>query len=674
MRLNGAVCFLALLGTAASTSVARPLLAARPLLVAAAPEPNSTELEKSRLSLPEVSLTLAPTDEPQEGESNSERFHRHRRRFQGVLEAALPPTLAEDHLEGNEALNTVHGVAKHVVMPGMALLLFVLLATSWLNITPYVTAIPASAWTVFFSAIFGSFVRGLLDAGVITGTKYVWASATFLNLFLLPIIIFESGWTLNHLNFLSQLEYICIFAVVGTLVSFFFVGLAGYYLGQQGIIVITGLREHLVFAALISAVDPVATLSTFSKLGLDHTQPLLHTMIFGESVINDAVAIVLFHTINSSWEQMTVATCTYDIAVLLFGSAGFGVLFSGMLIWFLRVASLPGNTVSETLYVVASAWLTFAAAEGSGLSGIIANLCAGSMFRIYGAKHLARKGKEMTTEFLEVSAHLMDTMVFILCGASTAMVQSLRGVKFAVIAFFLCLVGRALSTSSCAAISNGIKWFNKEPSSQQITVGHQCMMWHAGLRGGIALVLALEIDASWCHHKATIINGTFIIICGTLLLLGSTTEPMLRAWGFQEPEENAGEERAGGPAEEHGLPEEGEGGHGTPQQKKPSLMEEIRSGHGQRLKQAVMTHVHGCLTRVLVGDVQQVQEQHEKKRMFLQSLRVSKLLVPAHRLQSQLHTYLRPGRSSSSAASPDASASLGRASSEPVARHGGEAT
>jgi len=54
------------------------------------------------------------------------------------------------------------------------------------------------------------------------------------------------------------------------------------------------------------------------------------------------------------------------------------------------------------------------------------------------------------------------------------------------------------------------------------------MMWHGGLRGGIALVLALEIDAKWCNYKATIVNGTFITICVLLLVCGGSTEILLK--------------------------------------------------------------------------------------------------------------------------------------------------
>ena len=45
-----------------------------------------------------------------------------------------------------------------------------------------------------------------------------------------------------------------------------------------------------VFGSLISAVDPVATLAIFHALNVD---PLLNMLVFGESILNDAVAIVL---------------------------------------------------------------------------------------------------------------------------------------------------------------------------------------------------------------------------------------------------------------------------------------------------------------------------------------------------------------------------------------------
>ena len=55
--------------------------------------------------------------------------------------------------------------------------------------------------------------------------------------------------------------------------------------------------EALLFGALISAVDPVATLSIMGSAELN-CDPLLYSLVFGESVLNDAVAVVLFRTFS----------------------------------------------------------------------------------------------------------------------------------------------------------------------------------------------------------------------------------------------------------------------------------------------------------------------------------------------------------------------------------------
>jgi len=524
----------------------------------------------------------------------------------GELEAEIPPIVGEEELEGHNALDSVHGVAMHVVVPGCAVLMFSIIAAAWLGYVKHLALIPDSAWTVAFSVVFGLFIRQLIDGGIITSDKMIWASATFLNLFLLPIIIFQSGWVLNHLNFLSQVEYVGIFAVLGTVMSFLFVGSVGYYVGSLGWIAVTAAREHFVFAALIVATDPVATLATFSKLGLDETQPLLHTMIFGESVINDAVAIVLFHTINSSWDRVTWGGVIYDILTLLFGSAAFGILCAAVLVFILRKAALPGDTVPEVIYVVVSAWLIFASAESVHLSGIIANLCAGSMFRVYGGQHLEHKGQEMTTEFLEVAAHMCDTMVFIICGAATALIRSFRGIQFAICGLILCLVARALSTCICANMANFFKRLNNEPESHFLTLKYQTMMWHAGLRGGIALVLALEIDADWCSHKATIINGTFVIIACTLLFLGSTCEPVLKGLGFIDAEAADGSPSS---VTSHSR-------------SSTKLVEDIEEHNVQKIKRGLMQKWDACFSTVLVGEAAQNRAHRKDRRLFTEELKI----------------------------------------------------
>lgn len=50
-----------------------------------------------------------------------------------------------------------------------------------------------------------------------------------------------------------------------------------------------------MFGSLVSATDPVSTLAVFSSLG---AHPMVHSVVLGESIMNDAVAIVLFRTLE----------------------------------------------------------------------------------------------------------------------------------------------------------------------------------------------------------------------------------------------------------------------------------------------------------------------------------------------------------------------------------------
>ena len=116
---------------------------------------------------------------------------------------------------------------------------------------------------------------------------------------LLPPIIFEAGYTLNKKGFFSNFSTIALYAVVGTLISTGVVGGLSYAAAKAGWVSIdsTSPVEALLFGALISAVDPVATLSIMGNKDIA-ADPTLYSLIFGESVLNDAVAIVLFKTIQ----------------------------------------------------------------------------------------------------------------------------------------------------------------------------------------------------------------------------------------------------------------------------------------------------------------------------------------------------------------------------------------
>lgn len=117
---------------------------------------------------------------------------------------------------------------------------------------------------------------------------------------LLPPIILDAGYFLPIRPFVENLGTILIFAVVGTLWNAFFVGGLLYGVCQIGtesasILSRIGLLQCLLFGSIISAVDPVAVLAVFEEI---HINELLHILVFGESLLNDAVTVVSDQTEN----------------------------------------------------------------------------------------------------------------------------------------------------------------------------------------------------------------------------------------------------------------------------------------------------------------------------------------------------------------------------------------
>jgi sodium/hydrogen exchanger 8 len=456
------------------------------------------------------------------------------------MDSETPLTVPDESIKGNNALFSVHSLAIAIVLPASGIYLLSLLLASFLGSSDYTSFIPDSVNIIGAAILLGLLVRKMIAYGLIDFHDFTLVNSTVLNLFLLPIIIFNSGWSLNKGNFMSQFEHIHIFAIFGTVISTFVIGGLSYLLGSYGWHHVSDFRSNLIFGALISAVDPVATLATYSKLGLPEKQPLLNTLVFGESVINDAVAIVIFDVVNEGWDDLSVGNAIGQVSKLLFGSLILGVGVAAIMLWLMKKARLKGDALHEILFLHMTAYCIFALAESVYLSGIIAGLFGGMLMGVYGPRHFTKDGAKLATEYLEIAGVSADTWVFILCGTSTALLNKADGVLFGIIGVVLCLVGRAVSVPACAAACNFMKRYQGSAGhAKHITWQIQFMMWHGGLRGGIALVLALEVNAEWCNNKGAILNATFLIICTLLLVLGSTTEFLLRHLGMEGDEGSA---------------------------------------------------------------------------------------------------------------------------------------
>lgn len=90
----------------------------------------------------------------------------------------------------------------------------------------------------------------------------------------------------------ANIGSILMFAVVGTMISAVVMAVVTFGLTRLNEdLTQYGVLDFLIFGAIMSATDPVATLAIFGRQNAD---PTLFSLVFGESVLNDAVAITFF--------------------------------------------------------------------------------------------------------------------------------------------------------------------------------------------------------------------------------------------------------------------------------------------------------------------------------------------------------------------------------------------
>ncbi|KAG6507904.1 hypothetical protein ZIOFF_033257 [Zingiber officinale] len=143
----------------------------------------------------------------------------------------------------------------------------------------------------------------------------------------------QSGFSLAPEPFFSNFGAIITLAIFGTFIASVVTGVLVYLGGVAYLMYQLPLVECLMFGALISATDPVTVLSIFQELGTDVN---LYALVFGESVLNDAMAISLYRTMSSKSSGQNLILVILKFLETFFGSmsSGVGVGFISALISF----------------------------------------------------------------------------------------------------------------------------------------------------------------------------------------------------------------------------------------------------------------------------------------------------------------------------------------------------
>ena len=190
---------------------------------------------------------------------------------------------------------------------------------------------------------------------------------------LLPPIILSSGYELHQANFFRNIGTILTFAFAGTFISAVVIAVLLWLYTR---IPLEGLDvswiDALSVGATLSATDPVTILAIFNSFKVD---PKLYTIIFGESILNDAVAIVIFESTQRSGKGEAVGLWwSLFRGVWYFLSEFFGSLIIGCLVGVATALGLKYTYVRrypkmESCLVVLIAYATYFFSQAVEMSG-----------------------------------------------------------------------------------------------------------------------------------------------------------------------------------------------------------------------------------------------------------------------------------------------------------------
>lgn len=361
---------------------------------------------------------------------------------------------------------------------------------------------------------------------------------------LLPPIIFHAGYSMKKRFFFRNIGSILTFAFIGTTISTFVIG--GFMYGVTRIFPhlseIFSFLDTLHFGALISATDPVTVLAIFNDL---HVDVNLYAIVFGESVLNDAVAIVLSRTLEdyeksaNSGEEVEE---TYKVVLTSIGEflGIFGASFlvgsvmsaaTALLTKFTHIRNYP--QLESTLFILMS-YSTFLLAEVLNLTGIVAVLFCGICQAHYTYNNLSDESRSITKHFFDQLNFMAENFIFSYIGVSMFTFPKHRfHAGFIGGAFVSIILGRALLVYPlCFLLNLGRK--------TKITLNLQHMMFLSGLRGAIAFALAIRNTLS--ESRKMILTTTLLIVMVTVIVCGGSTMSLLTWLGIPlgvQDEENA---------------------------------------------------------------------------------------------------------------------------------------
>uniref|UniRef100_A0A3Q3FKN9 Sodium/hydrogen exchanger n=1 Tax=Labrus bergylta TaxID=56723 RepID=A0A3Q3FKN9_9LABR len=382
----------------------------------------------------------------------------------------------------------------------------------------FTTVVPESCMLILLGLVLGGVV-------LIANKKqlYQLEPALFF-LFLLPTIVGDAGYFMPARLFFDNLGAILTYAVVGTLWNAFCTGFCLYAAKLLDERVQAELLDFLLFGALISAVDPVAVLAVFEEV---HVNDTLFIIVFGESLVNDAVTVVLYKVYISFVEvgAENVQTVDYfkgvaSFLVVSIGGTMVGLVFAVILGFITRFTKKV--RIIEPLFVFLLVYLAYLTAELFSLSAILSMTFCGIGANKYVEANISQKSRTTVKYTMKTLASIAETIIFIFLGISAVDKSKWAwdtGLVSCTLIFIL--IFRAMGVIGQTWVLNRFRLVPLDKLDQVV-------MSYGGLRGAVAFALVVLLDGNQVKAKDYFVATTIVVVFFTVMFQGLTIKPLVK--------------------------------------------------------------------------------------------------------------------------------------------------
>lgn len=377
--------------------------------------------------------------------------------------------------------------------------------------------------------LLGMICGGILRAANFMDDEFRF-NEEFFFLVMLPPIIFASGFKVRKDYLFYNIGTIIVYAFAGTAIATTVIACILYWFSHLAYKL--DLNECLIYASLISAIDPVATIVSMTAAGVGGR---LYALIFGEAVLNDAVAIVINGVFLDVAEEdknivEELAIAIPKILFITVFSIAIGLGVSAVAAYMFKKSKLKENHTLEVFLFFLLGIVPYMICESTHgwLSGIMAILFSGIFFDYYTWYHLSDEAQGAVKVIVHMLEFVFEGFIFFFLGA--ALWDSRNNWNFGL--FFLtliaCLIGRAVAIFPLTWIVNRFR-------KNAITTNECVMMWFSGLRGPVSFALAFRISTAAVNSeedREAIITASLLVIWVTTFILGGSSNCMLECLGL----------------------------------------------------------------------------------------------------------------------------------------------